>query len=93
MWRAGDVKTPPFTVRMKQIGYFYARPPCTLRPGGVFLGDWDRNPPPLEEAWSIVLKFSPVRSSLQKTKPHTSWGRRCFEMIFYNDDYIQIISL
>lgn len=66
-----DVKTPSFTVRMKQIGNFYARPPCTLE--DRFQETGIKIPPPLEEvlwAWSMVLMFSPVRSSLQKN-PHT----------------------
>lgn len=40
--------TLSFTVEMKQLGCFYARPPCVLRPGGVFVRvfrDWTAPPP------------------------------------------------
>lgn len=36
-WHAGDVKARSSTAETKQLGRFYARPPCVLRPGGVFV--------------------------------------------------------
>lgn len=65
----GDVKTLSLTAEVKQYGCFYARPPCVLRPGGVFV--LNPAPPASVEilwAWSMCWSFLPLGAHCKKQK-------------------------